>query len=135
MIGYKFLYQGLLFEPWPRLNLNHRHSKHPMTKAVCLGEENFNWCLEYGLALCDEYTFRFGKEHKTKTALNWILNNKNKLTFKEKFIEWPRCFGLFKEIIPVTNSVVKDYQNYYNKAKFHLFKWTKRSVPDFINIL
>ena len=39
------------------------HKNHPCTlwAGECSG--NYEWLVELGLALCDEYTYRYGREH------------------------------------------------------------------------
>jgi hypothetical protein len=48
------------------------HVNHPMRRWTAESEENFLWTLNHGLALCDEYTFRYGKRHKTQDLLERI---------------------------------------------------------------
>lgn len=132
MLAYAFLEQGLKFEPWPRLTAKHHHFNHPMSRAVRGGYENFVWCLEHGVNLCAEFEYRFGKQHKTLESLLWVYNNIQELTFSEYSTDWPRCFGALKTEIPKTSDVCVDYQTYYILGKKHLFKWTRREIPDFV---
>lgn len=42
---------------------------HPCTKWANEFVMNWQWLLRHGLALCDEYTARYGKEHSCKSTL------------------------------------------------------------------
>lgn len=107
------------------------HVNHPMAKWCRTSVDNFTWALEHGLSLCREYTYRFSKKHKTETVLNWYLNNPPRLN-KLCFTEPPQCFSIYREQCFVDKNPIKGYHNYYNAAKRHLFKWTKREIPYFI---
>jgi hypothetical protein len=109
------------------------HYNHPMAKWVRESSQNFDWAIEYAMALHTEYNFRSGKIHKSLIALNKIIEHKDLIIFpKTSATEMPRCFGSFKGIIPETNDVIKDYRQYYILAKQHLFSWKKRNVPSWI---
>ena len=52
----------------PRLR---RHFDHPCTQWVRQSRLNFQWTIQYGLALLDEYEFRFGKYHPANAVIYW----------------------------------------------------------------
>lgn len=106
----------------------HTHANHPMSVWVRTSADNFLWTLEYCYALCAEYTYRFGKVHKTQAVADWYYNNLPDLP--SGATDPPRCFGTFP--VPTTNSIIADYRNYYKIAKPHLFAWTKREKPSWI---
>jgi hypothetical protein len=106
------------------------HTAHPCTVWSMESSENYKWHYEHFLALCDEYTYRYGKIHKTDRVLRDILSimpvnipQKNKLTeFKLAMKANPECIAL--------GDPVKAYQAFY-QTKQDRFKmvWTKRDVP------
>jgi len=51
------------------------HSNHPCAIWVRESGANYRWLCELGLALCDEFTFRYGKVHKTRAHLQWLSAN------------------------------------------------------------
>ena len=51
------------------------HSNHPCAIWVRESGANYRWLCELGLALCDEFTFRYGKVHKTRAHLQWLSEN------------------------------------------------------------
>ena len=51
------------------------HCNHPCAIWVRESGANYRWLCELGLALCDEFTFRYGKVHKTRAHLQWLSEN------------------------------------------------------------
>lgn len=47
------------------------HQQHPCTLWAGETLDNWHWLLEHGLALAEEYTRRYGKEHKSRTVIEW----------------------------------------------------------------
>ena len=92
-------------------------------------KENYLYCCNLGLALLDEYKFRYDKkEHKCDKVIEWLKNNipekitKQKLT-KFKLTENVEIYGKFYRN-PVTAS-----KYIYVDFKCKNDKWTKRGKP------
>ena len=119
------------FKPWPWINKNGKHLNHAMSLWVRDSKENFDWTLQHAYGLVEEFRFRFGKDHKCREYLDWISNNLplNNLS-SSGLTDWPRCFGLYRNDIEISEDAVYDYRRYYMVAKRHLAVWTKRPVPD-----
>ena len=45
------------------------HKNHPCTVWAAKTSSNWSWLLRHGFALCDEYTKRYGKNHKSSVLL------------------------------------------------------------------
>ena len=107
------------------------HVGHPCTVWTMESSENYKWHYEHFLALCDEYTYRYDKTHKTDRILRDILSimpvnmpQKNELTeFKLAMKANPECIAL--------GDPVKAYQAFYQtkQTRFNMV-WTRRDVPD-----
>ena len=108
------------------------HANHPMSVWVRESRPNFLWTIDYGKALCKEYTYRYNKRHKSENVLDWYANNIPEFARTEPTSP-PRCFGTLKGVIPETSCIVSDYRNYYLLGKQHLFSWKGRERPDWIN--
>tara|TARA_B100000780_G_scaffold195638_1_gene138051 strand:+ start:5989 stop:6543 length:555 start_codon:yes stop_codon:yes gene_type:complete len=109
------------------------HFNHPSTVWTRENSENYDWHYKHFVALCDEYTYRYGKVHMTDTKLRHILRHspKNiphtteKTPFKLAMGSNPEC---------ISEDAVASYQKFY-KTKQDRFKmvWTKRQQPEWFN--
>lgn len=104
------------------------HKNHPCTKWAMESKENFEWVLSLGRALCDEYTERYKKIHKSVEVYNWIVENKAKLTFP-KTEQTPFILAMPDEY--KTSDPVESYRNYYRSGKKHLHNW-KQNKPNWL---
>jgi hypothetical protein len=113
----------------------HTHYNHPMNRWVRHSSWNYSWTLAHAQALCTEYTKRYNKTHKGEFAIHWCASNLPQVVFKNYYLtDWPRCFGDYKDQIPVTNDAVEDYRNYYRIAKSYFAKWKMGNKPHWYNV-
>lgn len=103
------------------------HYNHPCSIWTRQSKENFLWLVEHGLSLCEEYTFRYSKIHKTQKVIDWCRDNILKIQFPQT--------GLtpFAQAMPweyKNESAVLAYQAYYIGEKAKIAKWTKREIPN-----
>lgn len=102
------------------------HPYHPCCVWVRESLSNWMWLRSLGLALCREYTWRYGKKHAcddiisslTAPSLPDIGLTPVKYAFDGRFI--------------ISADPVANYRNYYKLAKSHLFSWRKRDAPKWI---
>jgi hypothetical protein len=80
---------------------------------------------ELGLELCKEYTYRYGKRHKSQDVIEWCLDKKPNIVDKG-FTEPPKAMPDEYKV----ESVVESYRNYYKGAKSGFAVWKSREVPD-----
>jgi len=107
------------------------HTNHPCSIWTRESRENYLWLVEHGIALCDEYTFRYGKIHKSKEVIIWCKNNMNKIKFKgQGKTHFILCFD---EKYKVGNAI-ESYRAYYKQAKVKVAEWNKtRKAPKWFN--
>ena len=103
---------------------------HPCTKWARESAENYEWLLDHAYAMCQEYTRRYGKVHKSLDAISWCGSNYHKLNIPRK--------GLtkFAQAMPeqYKNSCgVTAYRSYYNGEKAYFAKLSKRETPSWFN--
>ena len=99
---------------------------HPCTQWCMKTDLNYNWLSRHGVALCEEYTHRYGKTHKSEKLLR-LLND-----------IFPINIDLgeltpFAQAMPEqykTKRAVQAYQNYYHGEKAYFAKWTNRDAPE-----
>jgi len=114
------------------------HFNHPCSvwsrESCC----NYSWHYEHFVALCDEYTYRYGKVHSTDTKLRDILSKLPKninraggmTPFRLAMKSNPECVvhGLGG------TDAVATYRNFYQtKQERFKMEWTKRQVPEWFN--
>lgn len=104
----------------------HTHLNHPMSVWVRSNRGNFEWALRHGLALCREYTARYGRIHKTQEKLEWIQNNPPLLE-TGSFTNPPQCFGKYVECR--SQDFVDGYRKYYQTAKRDIATWKNTQPP------
>jgi hypothetical protein len=109
------------------------HVGHPCTQWTMRTSANYGWHYEHFIALAQEYTYRYGKDHKTAVDLGAALYNKpdnippGPLTpFELAMKANPECM--------IKNDPVQSYRLFY-QTKQERFKmvWTKRNRPEWFN--
>jgi hypothetical protein len=105
------------------------HKNHPCTIWTREGYDNYMWHYEHFKALSDEYTFRYGKVHKTWQKLGELL------FYAPRNI--PNGSTPFRPAVGPDikgPTIVETYRTYY-KTKKDNFKmiWSKRDVPEWFN--
>lgn len=105
------------------------HENHPTAVWVRQSEANFNWCLDYAIALNKEYSYRYGKSHKSIAVVKWIISNQHLLNFSKKELT---PFALAMPDQYKTTDPIEAYRNYYNAEKKHIFNWKNRNTPSWI---
>jgi hypothetical protein len=114
---------------WENILYKAVHTGHPCTVWTMESSDNYFWHYNHFVALCDEYTYRYDKLHKSDRELREILSHLpdniprgNQTAFKLAMKSNPEC--MFED-------AVKSYRAFY-QTKQHRFNmiWTKRSVPE-----
>lgn len=98
---------------------------HPSTKWTAASIYNYEWLLDLFVALSDEYTYRYGKVHKSYEKLGYELTKVPNLP-KIKFTPPPQCMPDYCKC----ENTVEAYRTYYVYEKAYMCKWTKREVPE-----
>ena len=100
------------------------HKNHPCAVWARQSLSNYLYLCELGLELGKEYTYRYGKRHKSIDVINWCIINKPNIPdigFTTPAMAMPDEFK--------TDSVVESYRNYYMGAKISLASWKNREKP------
>ena len=100
------------------------HKNHPCTKWAAYNNANYNWLVKHGIALCKEYTARYGRRHKCQDIIEWAKANKPKTLEHGQLTEQPQCMPDDCK----SDSTVEAYRSYYRKHKQHIALW-KRNKP------
>jgi hypothetical protein len=111
------------------------HVGHPCTQWTQRVWGNYMWHSRLGLALCDVYTERYGKVHKSLEVHRW-LNRHIPPTF-ESSLENPVGMTPFATCMPdeckIPGDPVASYRKYYNEKKAHMARWAHSEKPIWFN--
>ena len=102
-------------------------------KVVWIRESlsNFKYACMLGLALYEEYQFRYNKPDKHQRAKNiFEFALKNPPAILDKGLT-PFALAMDEKYIQ-HQSPIENYRNYYRIGKQHLFTWKNRQKPHFI---
>lgn len=102
------------------------HANHPSTRWAGDSETHYYWLYEMAMALCREYTARYGKVHKTQAVLEALINCPDGMSTLP-MVQPPQCMP---PDCQVPGNTVKAYQNYYNKHKSYMAKWNYSQAPE-----
>jgi len=111
------------------------HMNHPCTVWSRENASNYDWHYKHFIALCDEYTYRYGKVHASETKLALVLRNPPK---KIEYTTGKSPFRLAMGSNPecMFEDAVKSYRAFYQtkQARFAM-KWTKRKQPEWFHAI
>jgi len=103
------------------------HVNHPSTVWCRTSLANYTWAYEHFIALCDEYTHRYGKVHLTDTKFRELLKTAPTMT-SDAYTKAPKCMPIEYQC----GSLIESYRAYYYYTKRSFAKYTNRSVPSFM---
>jgi hypothetical protein len=106
------------------------HAGHPCTVWTMVSSENYNWHYTHFIALCEEYTNRYGRVHESERKLKEILKNPPKNIPDGPLTQHPLAMLSNPECINY-NDIVGSYRKFYQtkQARFKMI-WSKRNVPE-----
>lgn len=103
------------------------HYNHPSAVWARASKANFEWLIKHGEALCEEYTYRYGKQHKSGAVIAWCRDHINDVKWDNQvFSDPPACMPDECK----TSNITESYREYYRKHKAYIYSWTKREKPE-----
>jgi hypothetical protein len=107
--------------PWKRTHYN-----HPCTVWARTTTANYGWLAEHGLALCREYTRRYGKVHKSEEIIQWCKEN-----VPPEVTEGPLTpfVVAIKDPQYHRETPVESYRSYYVGDKVRFARWRFTGPP------
>ena len=105
------------------------HVHHPSAVWVRQSSENYIWLANMLLALCEEYTYRYGKTHKVeRDGLCYALLKNVPNAIADSDFTQPT--PAMPDDVKIPGDSIKSYRNYYINNKTHLANWKKRTTPE-----
>lgn len=103
------------------------HKNHPASLWASQSLQNFEWLNNLALALCTEYTYRYGKIHKCQSMLEQFDVSSSKMKISNVGImPFAKCMPDKYKV----DDAVESYRNYYRGDKAYIARWTKRDPPE-----
>ena len=104
------------------------HQNHPCVLWAKASLDNYNWLFKHGVGICNEYRYRYGREHKSEEVIMCLY---------QPLVEIPAGSTPFVQCMPdeykQTDPILAYRAYYHSKADFA--NWTKRSPPDWWQIV
>jgi hypothetical protein len=100
------------------------HARHPCTLWTGETQQNWNWLVRHSRALCEEYTRRYGRVHKSQLVTKWAeglhlkLPNIGQTPFRLAMPSMYKC-----------SDPVASYRRYYLGEKSRFAKWKIGNIP------
>lgn len=101
------------------------HKNHPCCIWARTSLGNYRWLAELGLALCEEYTRRYGRIHKTEAILRRLAKDEPNIP-DSGFTELPQAMPDECK----RSSAVEAYREYYRTVKRDMCTWKNGRTPD-----
>jgi hypothetical protein len=106
------------------------HMNHPCTRWTMATLANYQWHYKHFVALCEEYTYRYGRIHSTDQKLRDVLELYPRYIPHGDLTPFPLAMNSNPECI-VAGDAVESYRRFYQtKQDRFRMAWTKRSKPD-----
>ena len=99
------------------------HRNHPSTIWARYSFDHYVWLYKHMVALMKEYTYRYGKHHKTERLIEPLSNVP--AIYRIGFTDPPQCMP--KEC--KEDDTVSAYQTYYILEKSGFATWKRREEP------
>ena len=94
------------------------HVHHPSTVWARTNSANYDWLYCHFIALCDEYTKRYGKVHLSYTkCAEALYDAPPKIERSRVCSTMPQCM---EPEYKVDGDPIRGYRNYYLRAKKHI---------------
>lgn len=114
------------------------HSQHPSTVWSRSTSANYQWLYAHFKALCEEFTFRTGKTHKSSELLNVL--DKLPMNIKKAELEpFAMCMpdhhkrlGICDQTVAYRSYLKEKYAEWACREKSIKVEWTNRIQPEWI---
>lgn len=102
------------------------HAKHPCTVWAGESRENYEWAYSLFAELCDEYTLRYNKIHKTSRLLEPLWS----VPADIPDVPMTPIPQAMPDDVKIDGEPIKAYRNYYIVYKSRFAVWRYTDAPD-----
>lgn len=107
--------------PTDRNRYKRTHYNHPCSVWVRTSRGNFEWACMLALALCEEYTKRYGKRHKTQNIIENCIKYTHLITVGKQ-TDFIFC-GPKEYLDAFSDDIISAYRCYYIGEKASFAMW------------
>lgn len=108
------------------------HINHPSAVWVRQNTQNYKWLYWLLVALCEEYSYRYGKVHKCQSS--GLVEKLRKAPTNLQDNEFTEPTPAMPDECKVPGDSIASYRNYYINNKTHLASWkgkiNSRNAPE-----
>lgn len=105
------------------------HANHPCAIWAAQTITNYRWLWKLGIALCEEYTYRYDKVHSCHRVINMLRAGPLDLK-AQGYTKHPQCMpDQYKAYDPIIA-----YRAYYKGEKLYMATWKKRQTPAWLRL-
>jgi hypothetical protein len=98
------------------------HKNHPCSIWARQSKGNFQWLKQHALSLCEEYTKRYNKTHKSQAVIESLSDETIPDGKQTPFVlAMPEQYR--------SEDPVESYRNYYQHEKASIAKWSHSEQP------
>lgn len=111
------------------------HVNHPCAVWVRQTRSNYLWAFDLLEALLEEYTYRYGREHKTSRLVPLLSTPPTNLPdgpLTPPALAMPDEYKVSTGSQDVCADAIASYRSYYIKGKSHLHQWKERPPPKWL---
>ena len=114
------------------------HKNHPCSIWIRETSENYKWAYDHLKALCDEYTFRTGKVHKTSELLKSLAKQPCKIVcgartpFAMAMPDPFKKLGVFDQTKAYKAYLNEKFKEWACREKPMRVEWHNRAKPDWV---
>jgi len=102
------------------------HKNHPCSNWARESIENYKWLCDHAVELCNEYTRRYHRTHKSEPIIKDLCSNLPNIPSKGLT---PFALAM-PEDCKYPGAPVKSYRTYYKKHKKDIVKWNHSEKPE-----
>ena len=116
------------------------HKNHPCSVWIRKNSGNYNWAYRHAKALCQEYTRRTGKVHKTEEVLDKLKTLPNNIgkgevtTFAMAMPDEFKKLGVFDQTKAYKAYLNEKFKEWLDREKPIKVEWTNSVKPDWVTI-
>lgn len=108
------------------------HKNHPCTVWAGTSKKNWAWTITHGIALCDEYTRRYKRVHKSRNVILWCAANDHVMQHNaQDSTPHVQCMP---EVYRHADNPVAAYRAYYQHEKAKIAQWKYSQSPQWWNV-